>query len=230
MGYIPASGFVTRGPVGPRRDNVRDWLVWHFTHRGNLPAICRVGHLLPSALVQPYRSVANESVKDRRTYEVDPDDAYPKSTVRDHVPFYIAAKSPMLYAVTSPGNQPYKAKASDLVFMGCAVGDVMDAGLTWCFSNGNASSGYTSFSREIDRIGTFVDFDLLCQKMWKNTPDDAMRQGRRAAEFLVLHGVPLELVSVVVTRHQRDLDEVRGLFPARSPARWYGATDAIFFT
>lgn len=71
----------------------------------------------------------------------------------------------MLFAVTSPGSQPYKAESADLVFMGVVLGDLIDADLTWCISNGNASSGYTQFSRDLGQLGEFVDFDLLCQRM-----------------------------------------------------------------
>lgn len=227
--YIPDSGFMAKGTSGPRRDNVTDWLVWHFTHVSNIPAICEAGRLLPSAVVQPRRSVANDDVKDRRTYVVAPDATYPRSCVRDHVPFYIAAKSPMLFAVTSPGSGTYKARSSELIFLGSVVGDIVEAGLTWCFSNGNASSSYTSFTRDLSRIGNFVDFDLLCQRMWRNTVEDPFRQGRRAAEFLVLGEVPLHLVTVVVARDEIGLAEARKHLTDTSISRQYFAMDAIYY-
>jgi hypothetical protein len=78
-------------------------------------------------VVQPLRSVANDDVKDRRAYAVAPDATYPRCTVRDHVPFYVAAKSPMLFAVISPGPGKYKTKSSELVFLGSVVGDIIEA-------------------------------------------------------------------------------------------------------
>jgi hypothetical protein len=220
---------MARTKPGPQRERPRDWLVWHFTHRENLEEICAFGSLRPSSHVHPQRSVANEDVKMRRTYPVDPDEAYPESTVRDHVPFYIAAKSPMLFAVTSPGTQPYKAESSDLVFIGVVLGDLIDSGLTWCISNGNASTEYTDFSRDISTLGSFVDFDLLCQKMWKNTPEDQHRQGRRAAECLVLGEVPLHLSRVIITRQSSGLIQPKELFKTVAGARQYHATSQIFY-
>jgi hypothetical protein len=220
---------MARTKPGPQRDLPQDWLVWHFTHRDNLEEICASGWLLPSSQIHPRRSVANEDVKGRRTYLVKPDEDYPESTVRDHVPFYIAAKSPMLFAVTSPGNQPYKASSSDLVFIGMVLGDLIEAGLTWCISNGNASSGYTQFSRDLTKIGSFVDYSLLCQKMWKNTPDDQNRQGRRAAECLVLGGVPLHLSRVIVTRDPAGLTKPGELLKTVGGARQYHAMRDIFY-
>jgi hypothetical protein len=173
--------------------------------------------------------VANDDVKDRRTYWVRPDDDYPASTVRDHVPFYIAAKSPMLYAVTSPGPQAYKAKSPDLVFMGAVLGDLIDSAMTWCISNANASAWYTAFSRRLDQIGDFVDFDLLCQQMWNNTIDDPHRQGRRAAECLVLGRVPLHLVSVIVTRDDAGLERARQHLETVGGMRQYHAMRDIFY-
>lgn len=227
--YMPDSGFMARGAPGPQRERPRDWLVWHFTHMDNIEAIAASGCLFPSSDVAPCRSVANDDVKDRRTYRVRPDDDYPASTVRDHVPFYIAAKSPMLYAVTSPGPQAHKAKSQDLVFMGAVLGDLIDSTLTWCISNGNASSGFTAFSRKLDQIGDFVDFDLLCQKMWYNTIDDPYRQGRRAAECLVLGRVPLQLVSVIVTRNDAELRRARQHLETVGGMRQYRAMRDIFY-
>lgn len=226
---VPDSGFVARGPVAPQRHRPRDWFVWHFTHKDNLQSITGDGCLLPSSRATPQRSVANEEVKSRRTYQVRPDPSYPLSTVREHVPFYIAAKSPMLYVVTRPGPESYRTQSSDLVFMGLTLGDIVDAGLTWCVSNGNASSRYTQFSHDLVQMGGFVDFDLLCQRMWSETQEDPFRPGRRAAECLVLGRVPLNLVSVIVTRDTGGLGLPKRLFENVGGVRQYRAMREIFY-
>ena len=229
MAYLPASGFIARGDAGPRRDNPRDWLVWHFTHKLNLGAICASGKLLPASSVEPPRNVANQDVKGRRSMPVRPDTEYPPSSVHDHVPFYIAAKSPMLFVVTQSGKESYRARSADLVFMGAVLGDLIDARVTWCVSDGNAAAGYTQFTRVVDDLSGFVDFDLLCQRMWRNTAEDPHRQGRRAAECLVLGEVPLELIRVVVTRNESDLDFVRAAFSSVGGERQYFAKQDIFY-
>lgn len=113
--------------------------------------------------------------------------------------------------------------------MGVVLGDLGNAGLTWCISNGNASSGFTTFSRDFDWIGAFVDFDLLCQRMWNNTVDDPYRQGRRAAECLVLGSVPLQLVSVIVTRDAAGLSRARQPLETVGGARQYHAMRDVFY-
>lgn len=207
--YIPHSGF-TAGSGAPTRENPEDWYVWHFTHRDNLQAIADAGALLAPSSVDPQTNVADLQVKARRDLvAVTPDADYPDDTfVRDHVPWYIAAKSPMLFAVCR-GHRDYSGGADPLVFLGMRLSDLIASGRTWCASNMNAASFDVDFSREVEQLGSFVDFDLLCAKMWNRTDDDPQRATRRAAEVLVLESVPLELVSAVVARTPSALDAAR---------------------
>ena len=198
--YLRESGFMARGPHGPTREGPRDWLAWHFTHIDNLPAIAAAGRLVCSAAVQPKVDVANPGVKSLRAARaVGPDEDYPKSVVNDHVPFYIAAKSPMLYAVTR-GHENYQGGSDPIVFLGVVLGDVIDAGLTWCVSDSNAAGSLVDFSRDESGLSDFVDFDLLGARYWKNTADDPDRRSRRAAELLIHGMVPCELITVIVTK------------------------------
>lgn len=206
--YISPSGFFSRDG-GVARDRPRDWIVWHFTHMDNLSSIVAGGFLLPDSAVSAPTNVAYSSVKALRAETVVQVDAsYPAVRVNEHVPFYIAAKSPMLYVV-SRGHSEYSGGTGPLVFFGVALGDIIDSGATWCVSDGNAAAAFTRFSRDVDTLGNFVDFDLLCQKMWSKTPDDQDRPSRRAAEALVLGPVPLSMVSVVCCRDQARLDQAK---------------------
>jgi len=227
--YFPDGGFVARGADGPQRNAPRDWAVWHFTHIDNLPAIVGAGRLMPSASVAPARDVANSDVKARRAQRiVTPDAAYPPSVVNDHVPFYIAAKSPMLY-VMSRGHDGYQGGCEPLIFLGVFLGDIIDAGLTWCVSDSNAAAQYAAFSRQVDTLGSFVDFDLLRQRDWYNTNDDMDRKSRRAAETLVLQSVPLELVSLVVAKSNPMLLAAQDLLRNVGGVRQYLVRDQMYY-
>ena len=115
-------------------------------------------------------------MKERRRHKVvSPDAGYPTSMASHHVPFYIAAKSPMLFVVCR-GYGHYTGGAAPLVHLGVGLGDLIDAALTWCASDGNAAATFTQFSRDLPGLGDFVDFDLLCQRDWYNTPDDGDRK------------------------------------------------------
>jgi hypothetical protein len=182
MSYYPDSGFTAIGAGLPLRNAPRDWIVWHFTHCANLATIAEAAHLYSSTRREPIVNVARQGVKTRREQiEVRPDDRYPPGkSVADHVPFYLAAKSPMLYAVTQ-GHLDHGDGSDRLVFLGLPIGNVVDASLVWCASDANAATDFVQFTRTIEQLGNFVDFNLLCQKMWNATPEDKNRPGRRAA-------------------------------------------------
>lgn len=227
--YLAESGFVARGNTGTQQDAPQNWVVWHFTHKDNLQGIVDDNALLPSTMKTPAVNVANIGIKGRRaTIRVRPDDTYPEVTVAQHVPFYIAAKSPMLFSVFK-GHEEYRGGTGDLVFLGAVLGDIAASGLTWCMSNGNAAASITQFSRQLPALGSFVDFPLLQERYWRNTPEDTNRMSRRRAELLVLGPVPLSLISIVaaktepiVTRAQAQMSSVGGV-------RQYGEFPEIYY-
>lgn len=226
--FIPDSGFVARNG-GPQRDKPRDWVVWHFTHVDNLPGIVSQGGLLPDSAVAPATHVANDEVKERRRHKVvKPHPSYPASMVSDHVPFYIAAKSPMLYVVCN-GYGRYKGGAGPLVHLGVGLGEILDAGLTWCASDGNAAATFTQFSNNFAELSTFVDFDLLCQRDWYNTADDSDRKGRRSAEILIHGPLPIELISHVCTSTEATMATAKALLAPVGGTREYFVQPQMYY-
>ena len=186
-------------------------MAWHFTHRNNLPGIIGRGALAPSSSVIPATDVADAGIKERRqTISVHTSDNYPRSVVADHVPWYWAALSPMLYRVKRSASD-WGGRPKDLVFFGLNLGDAIDAGLVWCCSDRNASVRLTEFSRDVGNLGDFVDFDLLTQKMWNKIIEDPDRPSRRAAELLVLGEVPLAMIHVAYVATEEVRSEVETL-------------------
>jgi hypothetical protein len=61
------------------------------------------------------------------------------------------------------------------------------------------------------------------------TGDDPFRQGRRAAEFLVLNEVLLGLVTVVVTRDNVGLAEAKRHLSGEGKSCRFTASNAIFY-
>lgn len=226
--FIPDSGFVARNG-GPQREKPRDWIVWHFTHVDNLPGIVGQGGLLPDSAVTPAAHVANDEVKERRRHKtVKPHPSYPVSMVSDHVPFYIAAKSPMLFVVCR-GYGQYQGGAGPLVHLGVGLGEILDAGLTWCASDGNAAATFTQFSSNVTELASFVDFDLLCQRDWYNTADDADRKGRRSAEILIHGPLPIELISHVCTSTEATMTKAQALLATVGGTREYSVQPQMYY-
>ncbi|WP_407937345.1 DarT ssDNA thymidine ADP-ribosyltransferase family protein [Kineosporia mesophila] len=128
----PDSGFVGVGDRGPQVDRPHDWIVWHFTHKANLHGIAADGRLRASCNVDPVQNVALTRVKLRRARSVDLAASDPASSVNDHVPFYIAAKSPMLYVVTKGHDGPGDGCTSEPGRPRCPGRGVDTAGLGSC--------------------------------------------------------------------------------------------------
>lgn len=200
--FYDDGGFAADGAL-PDRRNPRQWVAWHFTHESNIAGILDAGALLPSTVAAPSTNVGQLAIKhDRESRVVDPGPGYPPSVVAQHIPLYYAAKSPMLYKVCC-GHDDYRGGSEPLVFLGFKVGEIADSGCLWCASNANAATGWARFSRNVDQLGSFVDFPLLKERMWSRTEDDAGRPSRRAAELLVRDRLPVDLVRIVVTKSRR---------------------------
>jgi ssDNA thymidine ADP-ribosyltransferase, DarT len=228
--FLPDGGFTSESPSGPRRDEPLDWYVWHFTHVDNLASIVEDGVLRSDNSATTVTNVGNLGIKgNRRLTGVQPDSAYPPGkSVADHVPWYIAAKSPMLYAV-SKGHDDYRGGSDPIVFFGVLLRDLEESGLTWCASDRNAGASIVRFSRDVDSLGDFVDFDLLGARMWNNIPDDPDRAARRAAEVLVLDEVPLSLTRAVVAKTEATLLVVKSAMDSVPGQRIYQVVRQFFY-
>jgi hypothetical protein len=148
--YFADGGFVAIGESAPQIDAPRDWMIWHFTQLPNLQSIVNSGALVSDDSVGIHATVADARIKETRRRRVVSALGYPGGrAVSAHVPFYYAAKSPMLNRVTRAG-----AEVTDsILFLGVRVGDVLDAELQWCASDGNAAAGVTQFSNELSNLG-----------------------------------------------------------------------------
>lgn len=203
MRFYRDSGFAAVGDARPRVDQPLDWLVWHFTTWANLEKVVYSGGLLCDRQAESAEPVGNPGIKSNRMNRSvvlqPPETGYPRNvTVGDHVPFYFAPRSPMLYVVLQ-GSTEYKGDHTGLVMLGTCIRTVVESNLAWCVSDRNAGTHLVRFSQALPTLGDFIDFELMTQFDWRNTEDDPDRQSRRAAEFLVLTQVPLTTITHVVT-------------------------------
>jgi hypothetical protein len=133
-----------------------------------------------------------------------------------------------LYAVTR-GHTDYDGGTESLIFLGLPVGRIVDSGFVWCVSDANAATDFVEFTREVDQIGEFVDFDLLCQKWWNKTPDDQHRPSRRAAELLVLDRLPISMVTHVAAKTQAKLAEATTILTSLDGQRQYRVEPGFYY-
>lgn len=217
-------------PGGPLRDRPQDWLVWHMTHVANLNSIAQLGEIRSASQGPPNVNIANLGVKDRRrSVVVNPDSKYPQGvSVSDHVPFYFAARSPMQYAIAQ-GHQNFEDGNDSLVFLGVTLGTIIEAGLTWCASDRNASLATAAFTSDMNGLGSFIDYSLMLERQWASTDQDLDRSSRRAAEFLVLSSIPVSEISLLVVKDPTMLALATEAFTNVSGNRQYVEGPGFYF-
>jgi ssDNA thymidine ADP-ribosyltransferase, DarT len=189
------------------------WIV-HFTHVDNLPGIVAEGRLVCDGVA--CRGLTRTEVGDvrikearrRRAVGVDPG-----GCVGDYVPFYFGPRSPMMYRIAADCRDSISGRYPDgdrpLVYFATTVGAVVDDGLGWVATDGNAATATSRFTSVLDELDGMVDWPLMTAPMWNNTPEDPDRQRRRMAEFLVHRELPLPLVRRVVAYSDSYADRAR---------------------
>ena len=170
--------------------------IYHITHLDNLGAIARSGVLLSDALIQAGghapRNLAHGNIKQRRA--ATPVDIAPGGRVCDYVPFYFCARSPMLFAVHSGAVAGYPEGQRRVVHLVADAEALVAAGLACVHSEGHAAMQPLVFhpgTSGFDRI----DWRVVADRIWRNTPEDNDRKRRKQAEFLVRDRVPWTAIS-----------------------------------
>jgi ssDNA thymidine ADP-ribosyltransferase, DarT len=194
--------------------DVRDWWVLHFTHLDNLPSIAAAGGLACDGHAGQSgmrTEVGDTSIKEARRRRIVP--VGPGGTVGDYVPFYFAPRSPMMFRIACdcrdaiPGR--YQGGDRPLIYLAAQVGVIVDSGLPWVATDGNARAAITRFSSGLTELGQMIDWELMRQRMWRSTPEDPDRERRRAAELLVQDLAPLSLVHEVAAYSDHYADRAR---------------------
>ena len=192
----------------------RERWILHFTHLDNLPAIVARGALVCDVTARRglnREEVGDAEIKDIRRRRAVP--AGPGGTVGGYVPFYLAPRSPMMYRIAcdhrdgTPGRYPGGDRP--LLYLASTLGAVIDAGLTWVGTDGNAATATTVFTTDLDRFDEMVDWPLMTATRWNNTEADPDRQRRRMAEVLVHAAVPLSVIHQVAAYSDREAARAR---------------------
>jgi ssDNA thymidine ADP-ribosyltransferase DarT-like protein len=172
----------------------------HFTHVANLPAIVAEGAILADSLLKQQhaevRECADLQIKSsRREIAVK---VAPGGKVGQYVPFYFAARSPMLYKISRGSVPTFTGPQSDLVYFVSSFRRVHSAGLRWVGSDGNCAAAMTTHCNDWVTLEGTVDWPLMKEQWWSNTESDGDRMRRRMAELLVYERFPLSVLAGIV--------------------------------
>lgn len=165
------------------------WL-YHITHINNIPSIATSGLLSqtnPALNGLPRIDIAHREIVGRRSDVVIPLSCGGKLT--DYVPFYFAPRSPMLYTIHMGNVAQYQGGQSDIVYLVTTV-ERLTKICSCFFTDGHPVAYPRAFYDNFAKIHDIVDFSIMRDKMWCNTPQDPDKRRRRQAEFLANGVVP----------------------------------------
>lgn len=199
--------------------------VFHFTDYTNLEGILEDGVLRCPRDAPTKTNVGNLEIKDNRTRRAV--DCGPGGVVCNYVPFYFAARSPMLFSIRC-GNVPGVASnQARLVYLVSHTETLFDARLDCVFSDGNAAVNISMFDNDPGHLATHVDWEIMEAQIWRNTPEDGDRRRRRMAEFLVHEEVPIGLFTEIGVKTMPVKSALDDAFadvwpiPVRVRSSWY---------
>ena len=173
-------------------------LLFHMTSVANLPTIVADG-LLCDDLVREAgvleSEIGAEGIKAVRRTRAVP--IAPGRTVSSYVPFYFAARSPMLRVLL--GSHPASWQ-DPIVYLVTRVTTVLRFGCSFVFTDRNAYYATARYESDPLRIDELVDWPLMEGYWFNETPDHPDRKEKRMAEFLVEGWLPFAAIDKIGVR------------------------------
>ena len=160
--------------------------IWFFriTHLQNLPHILAHG-LCPAAsgVVDPNFIAIGDTtliqVRKEMTVPIEPGGAF-----SEYVPFYLGARSPMLYQIWKGYEGVVKVPQSDIVYIAVSLECVQGKGLSFVFTDGHARTKVTRFYNDPADFA-HLDWETIQAVNWNNTEEDPDRKRKKQAELMV---------------------------------------------
>jgi hypothetical protein len=182
--------------------------LYHITDVANLPAIIEEGLLSDQRMAErggPLVGIGYSNIKHRRMHVLQVD-CVADRFVGEFVPFYFCPRSVMLYTVNQ-GNVDGRPKGcqKSIVHLVTTVGDLVDLGHDWAFSDRGANTMVPpNFWNNLARLDR-LDWEAIGSTYW------GARGPQKAAEFLVADVVPWIAIRHIACFDDGVRDHVRQL-------------------
>ncbi len=208
-------------------------LIYHITHINNLSSILRDKFLWSDAerINRGYTptNIAYEHIKQRRFTTPVPIGV--GGTLANYVPFYFCKRSPMLCAIYKGGVTGTTETQQNIIYLISSAEKVIAQNQRpWCFTDGHAIEKLTLFYNNQAQL-TNIDWKLIEDWHWNNTPADNDRIRRKQAEFLAYESFPLEWVDKIGVFGQEQKMAVESILakdshsiPISIEKKWYYST------
>lgn len=193
--------------------------VYRLIHIDNL-AVClqRSGLNAPNNPPQDgldYRTIHREDVQLK--LRITAINCGPRGTVHDYVPFYFGYLSPMLLQLKTGQVVGYGEGQEPLIYLVSSCQAVQAAGAGFAFSDGHGLAGFTEWFDDLAHLDK-VDWDMVYQRYWADSPEDMDRQRRKQAEFLVHRFCPWSLIQEIGVLGQATAARVEAILGGHAPA------------
>jgi len=175
----------------------RPILIFRIAHYSNLDFTLRNGvYCRNSSLCDPdYINIGHRNLIDKRGQRAVP--VSPFGVLNDYVPFYLAPRSPMLYSINKGNVQGYNGTQREIIYLISSVEEIKKANRLFAFTDGHAYQEISNFYNEENDLDK-IDWKIMGETYWNNTPEDNDRMRRRMAEFLVFQFVPANSILAIV--------------------------------
>lgn len=203
-------------------------LIYHITHINNLESILLKGGLLcvnEINITKSPVSIAHQSIQDQRAEFKVP--VSPYGCLHDYVPFYFAPRSPMLYTINRGNVMGYNEGQGPIIYLVTNVNEIANKSIPYCFTDGHGIMHFTAYYEDLRDLKE-IDWAIMKEKYWGDTPEDPDRKRRRQAEFLVYNFVPIECIQKICvinnkykTKIQQILSEKKVEIPVNIESSWY---------
>lgn len=206
--------------------------VLHFTHINHLPTIIHSNLQCDDAVRESQllsNEVGNISVKQHRRGR--PINVGPRGPVSGYVPFYYAPRSPMMFAIERGSVPTFQEGSGRLIYLVTSLERLVSLGHLVVLTDRNAALDYAEhrlFAPDDMIDDGFIDWELMEERMWADTPADPTRRERRMAEALVCDHVEWAAIEYVVTKNRRIADRASTILaqnrvdlPVKVNPSWY---------
>ena len=203
--------------------NTKAQTVWlyHFTNIENLSTIIQNGLMCDSLLEEgKYINSGDSSIKARRKGIPVPFGGY----VANYVPFYFAARSPMLYRQHYTGT----IENEHIVYLISSTEIFVSSKTPWCCSNMNAACNDAEFFNTVEEMNTHIKWDYINSRYWCNTDEHPRRREYRMAEFLVWNKIPWADIPYLAVFNDAASERVKKILPEGSKQRIFVKQDMYF--
>jgi hypothetical protein len=165
-------------------------LVFRITHINNVPWILDHGlHCASSDVLDPnFRPIGDRELIEKRAGRPIP--AHPFGTISDYVAFYFTPCSVMLYNIKTGFRGIEQVPMKDIAVLVSSLPALEEHGVPYLFTKCHAYLAEAQFFSSLVNLAE-VDWAILRDRDFRNTPDDQGKKQRYQAEALAYGRVPV---------------------------------------